>query len=202
MKCNECNTELPESAFYKNDKTACKECRKSNQKAMRESLNSHNIRQCTKCFAMKDRSEFYSGCRYCKSCQNEITNGHRDKRKANDAAGVPRKCAVCKKEKSGQAAFGTGGATYCLGCSSKKRRVDKYSLSSGQIASVESSTNCSICKRQFRSKRDKHVDHCHASGAIRGILCSSCNTAIGKMQDSVVLLQSAISYLTNPPGIQ
>lgn len=40
------------------------------------------------------------------------------------------------------------------------------------------------------------VDHCHATGKIRGLLCSSCNTAIGLMKDDVNLLNSAIKYLS------
>lgn len=39
------------------------------------------------------------------------------------------------------------------------------------------------------------VDHCHASGKVRGLLCHDCNTAIGKMKDDVQRLQKAIDYL-------
>jgi hypothetical protein len=39
------------------------------------------------------------------------------------------------------------------------------------------------------------VDHCHASGMVRGLLCQSCNFGIGHLRDSVERLQSAIQYL-------
>jgi hypothetical protein len=41
------------------------------------------------------------------------------------------------------------------------------------------------------------VDHCHKTGAIRGLLCSDCNTGIGKLKDDPKVLQSAIRYLEN-----
>jgi len=40
-----------------------------------------------------------------------------------------------------------------------------------------------------------HVDHCHTSGCVRGILCSLCNTGMGSARDSVETLQSWIDYL-------
>lgn len=39
------------------------------------------------------------------------------------------------------------------------------------------------------------VDHCHASGKIRGLLCDLCNRGIGHFNDSVELLYKAIKYL-------
>lgn len=40
------------------------------------------------------------------------------------------------------------------------------------------------------------VDHCHETGAIRGILCQKCNRAIGLLGDDPELLTRAIQYLT------
>lgn len=59
---------------------------------------------------------------------------------------------------------------------------------------------CAICGGQEPIRgRSLAVDHCHASGAVRGVLCSPCNLAIGKLRDDVELLRSAIRYLENPP---
>lgn len=55
---------------------------------------------------------------------------------------------------------------------------------------------CSICKRhQNDLKRSLAVDHCHRTGRIRGLLCGSCNSAIGYMKDDIIILESAIEYL-------
>ena len=67
---------------------------------------------------------------------------------------------------------------------------------------IEQNGQCAICQQpetEMRNGRIKAlaVDHDHISGKIRGLLCSSCNTGIGKLKDSVELLQSAIRYLTD-----
>ncbi len=57
---------------------------------------------------------------------------------------------------------------------------------------------CAICKsKESGDKRTSRlsVDHCHTHGHIRGLLCSSCNKAIGLMRDSPTLFRSAIEYL-------
>lgn len=40
-----------------------------------------------------------------------------------------------------------------------------------------------------------HVDHCHQTGRVRGLLCKDCNWGLGNLKDSVEILQSAITYL-------
>ena len=40
-----------------------------------------------------------------------------------------------------------------------------------------------------------HLDHCHETGAIRGILCLSCNQALGKFREDPALLEAAARYL-------
>lgn len=40
-----------------------------------------------------------------------------------------------------------------------------------------------------------HVDHDHVTGKVRGLLCGSCNRAIGLMKDSSACLLGAAEYL-------
>jgi hypothetical protein len=41
------------------------------------------------------------------------------------------------------------------------------------------------------------IDHCHNTGKVRGLLCSSCNLGLGHFKDSIEVLVSAINYLQN-----
>lgn len=53
---------------------------------------------------------------------------------------------------------------------------------------------CAICGGRG-SRRHLDVDHCHATGRIRGLLCSDCNIMLGKAKDSLGTLRAALEYL-------
>lgn len=57
---------------------------------------------------------------------------------------------------------------------------------------------CAICKRlDTGSTRASyfHVDHCHKTGKIRGLLCNNCNRGIGYLGDDSQRLLKAVEYL-------
>jgi len=61
---------------------------------------------------------------------------------------------------------------------------------------AEQQGKCAICSiHQTQLKKSLAVDHCHKTGEVRGLLCSSCNTGIGQLKDSCDLLEKAIKYL-------
>ena len=39
------------------------------------------------------------------------------------------------------------------------------------------------------------IDHCHTTGKIRGLLCKSCNVALGGFKENIENLKRAIEYL-------
>jgi hypothetical protein len=57
----------------------------------------------------------------------------------------------------------------------------------------EQGGTCKICNGKGR--RRLAVDHCHSTGAVRGLLCGSCNKALGLMKDDPDRLKAAIKYL-------
>ena len=56
---------------------------------------------------------------------------------------------------------------------------------------------CAICCAPEPGGRGMfHVDHCHTSLKIRGLLCTHCNAGLGQFKDSPERLEAAIHYLT------
>jgi len=51
---------------------------------------------------------------------------------------------------------------------------------------------CAICERPMDQP---HVDHCHDTGKVRGLLCSSCNNGLGRFADDPARLRAAATYL-------
>ena len=55
---------------------------------------------------------------------------------------------------------------------------------------------CAICgSKKPYGRGNFHVDHCHETGRVRGLLCHHCNTGIGSLKDDPLLLSKALDYL-------
>jgi len=68
---------------------------------------------------------------------------------------------------------------------------------------------CEICNQPESVEKKGEImrpcqDHDHETGFLRGVLCTRCNTGLGKFGDSPQLLRAAVSYLISygrPPGV-
>ena len=56
---------------------------------------------------------------------------------------------------------------------------------------------CAICGTEQSDRKDGGlvVDHCHASGKVRGMLCQKCNLMLGNANDLISTLEQAVIYL-------
>ena len=55
---------------------------------------------------------------------------------------------------------------------------------------------CAICRRPPSGRWPTlHIDHCHQTGRVRGLLCFPCNAGLGSMGDSLDRLLAAAEYL-------
>lgn len=52
---------------------------------------------------------------------------------------------------------------------------------------------CAICEKEFSGT--PHVDHCHITGQIRGLLCGACNRMLGQAKDNPNVLLKGAAYL-------
>jgi hypothetical protein len=87
----------------------------------------------------------------------------------------------------------------------KKEAIRNYNLQSQYGITAENYNEmfanqkgcCKICGiHQDEFTRKLSVDHCHATGEVRGLLCHNCNSLLGHAKDDVDILKSAIDYLT------
>ena len=73
-----------------------------------------------------------------------------------------------------------------------------YGISADQADEILEGQNgrCAICCTPAPERlASMHLDHDHATGAIRGFLCIDCNQGLGKLRDSPDLLLRALVYL-------
>lgn len=59
---------------------------------------------------------------------------------------------------------------------------------------------CAICLRATGATRNLSVDHDHATGDVRGLLCRPCNNLLGHARDEIPFFERAVEYLKNPPA--
>lgn len=158
---------------------------------------------CPRCKKDKPRDEFFANKKltdglqnWCKDCQIL----RRAQRKLQD----PEKRKIYQNSPDRRAAKAAWSVAYA------KRRSDyildyrlkkDYGLSLEQYKSLLDAQGgvCAMCKKPetscFKGKtRRLSVDHCHATGKIRGLLCTVCNVVA--RPDDIDFLRLRIAYLT------
>ena len=77
------------------------------------------------------------------------------------------------------------------------RILKEYSLTETDYKKIikKQEYKCAICFQKINEK-NTHVDHCHKTMRVRGLLCSKCNQGIGLLNDDINILKSAIEYLS------
>lgn len=76
----------------------------------------------------------------------------------------------------------------------ERRRRSEYGLSGEDYARMvtEQGGNCAICG----AAGNLVIDHCHATGRVRGLLCNNCNAGLGMFGDAATRVREAAEYLT------
>lgn len=65
---------------------------------------------------------------------------------------------------------------------------------------TEQGGGCALCGCRAEEQKGRyqtylHVDHCHATGRVRGLLCDEHNMLLGRFDDNPALLRRAAEYL-------
>lgn len=114
--------------------------------------------------------------------------------------GYNKICSKCKEIKSvdrfqKDKHKPSGYSSYCKDCRRNNKIKKLYNISIDEYDNLYKNQigGCLIC----HTKHDRlHIDHCHNTGKVRGLLCSKCNMAIGLFNDDIKLLQETIKYIS------
>lgn len=129
-------------------------------------------------------------------------------KRKHDLNASERKCNICSEVKSTDrfppVRRNSKGYTVvdarCYDCRKPGKRTfdlsSKYGITDQEFETMLTGQNnrCLICLSEFADK--PHVDHCHTTGRVRGILCYHCNVGLGHFKDDTQALQRAIEYLS------
>lgn len=149
------------------------------------------MKKCTKCKISKRLSEFPV---------NKINKDGRGshclkcRRSERKQWGADKKDALSKKRRE----WYVGNKKHAIDYS-KRYNLTRYGISTEQYAEmlVRQDGLCKICGQPRTEKFALSVDHDHASGKIRGLLCGNCNFILGHAKDNPSLLRKAAEYLEN-----
>lgn len=83
---------------------------------------------------------------------------------------------------------------------SYKHRIKSYGLTTEEYEALweKSGGCCYICGEHQSKLQNLHIDHCHSTGVVRGLLCTRCNSGLGMFRDDPDKLKAALKYLEDP----
>lgn len=153
-------------------------------------------------FSVKDRGR--EG-KWCLPCKRRYDDQRRSGLTPPPSRGtITRKCGYCEAPLIGRAPR----ARYCNDDHARWARqlrnptyqLDQnrrllYGLEPEEFERIYAAQGrvCAICRK---APRRPCVDHDHDTGAVRGILCTNCNSGIAMLGEDPALLRAAIDYLT------
>jgi hypothetical protein len=186
-------------------------------------MENQRIKTCTKCKDAKPEGDFYKQKKspdgfhaHCKSCRSEYDRRLRETAEDRRPLVESKKCKHCGEIKPSRM-FACNATCvdrlypYCRACQrlrDKERwkksakeasRLRQFGLTPGAYDRMyeDQCGLCWICQQEETCSdgRSLAVDHCHATGKVRGLLCSKCNRAIGSFGDDPDVIARAAEYL-------
>jgi len=191
----------------------CRKCRANKMSAYRSSIRGLKSptpaeKQCSHCGETKCSSEFYrNSCRrdgissHCKACDRNRMEGYKKPRLAVFTLAIPdhKTCPQCNQllpssSFSVDAKRKDGLNRYCRTCLGVRYAMSKYALTVEEATRLRNAKSCECCRKAI-SGSEVCIDHCHATGAVRGALCGACNFMLGAAKDRTEILRAGAEYL-------
>ena len=144
-------------------------------------ITASDLRLCIFCDRHKPLDEFYTNRHRhksrCKSCERIRERKWHNSKRAHIKKKDPNRLKIAKRREQLRYRFNL--------------TIDEYD----KILENQQG-KCAICGGGREKQKYKFaVDHCHATGKIRGILCQNCNAGLGLFKDNPQSLTNAITYL-------
>jgi Recombination endonuclease VII. len=158
-------------------------------------------RACTKCGVVKDAAGFYASPRYadgftrqCRLCIYQRTAARHRRVREETGKWPSQATARTPQRRAYEAEYRSRPETKAK--SVAKQRRYRYGITDDEYAAMVLASGglCAICNEAMGD--DICVDHCHDSGAVRGLLCRNCNFGLGHFRDDPARLTAALAYLT------
>jgi len=195
--CPKCNEEKPVSGFYVSIKRSdglssyCRQCQM-------EDARSRHIPH--------PRWKAPEGTKYCPGCETvKPLDDFGNNRSSHDGKqGQCRPCAVASvtasrhKDPTSHRRSSKVWREANLERHADNNARFNHGVKHGTYAAMLEAQNgcCAICLTSRTGKMKRFaIDHCHDTKVIRGLLCSCCNTGIGQLKHSKVILEAAVVYL-------
>ena len=175
--CPDCGVDKPISEYGRNAgrpdglQFYCKAC------LSRRSARNYRERQRRKGRTIREHVAAPAGHKYCPGCK--VIKPHADWHPSRHAR--------------------DGFMSYCKECTKKRGRRDylrrTFGIDEARLAEMIGAQGgvCAIC----RTAAPEHIDHDHATGRIRGVLCGRCNMGLGLFADDPARLVAASDYLVD-----
>ncbi|WP_326769970.1 endonuclease VII domain-containing protein [Streptomyces sp. NBC_01591] len=141
---------------------------------------------------------------YCRDCSAEYYRERQEAKGRTVRLKVPvprgsKRCPRCGEVKphsqwERNKTSSDGWASYCR---AERNRISyfkrKYGLTPVERDALiaDQAGVCCICPDAL----PEHVGHCHETGRVRGVLCFSCNTALGQFKDRPDAIRWAAAYV-------
>lgn len=153
-----------------------------------------------------------NGYKHCRTCARERM---RDNRSDGPGRGNKNKakthCPYGHEYTKENTYINPQGRRTCKICATKNNKaqvIKKYGISvrEFEILLKQQNNHCAICLKEFKSDKDRHIDHDHrccsspdrtCGKCVRGILCGECNRGLARFFDDSNLLRKAADYLDN-----
>ncbi|GAA4085937.1 endonuclease VII domain-containing protein [Nonomuraea soli] len=137
--------------------------------------------------SVRERVEAPEGHKYCPRCQEIKPTAEFGRNRSDKSDGLTSYCKPCHTLVGRENRVKNHGSErnyklkYLYGITE-----DDYERMLAQQGGL-----CAVC----RENAGTHVDHCHSTGRVRGILCFNCNNGLGHFRDDLTGLALAAAYL-------